>query len=194
MRLLPRLPFVALLSTLVCTASQAAPPPLPVVRHLDPARYAGTWYEIAHLPLWVEIGCKNSVDTYTLATDDPQRLRAVHTCHRFGFENRLPTELYPPDAREPGRMVEEVGAAGLALYFDYDVVALDPLYHWAVVGEPNRRYAWILARKPSLPPLLLRALAARLDAIGYTRTASRFHCVRQEAAAKDASCQQAFGQ
>ena len=186
------LSFACLLPTVLCTVARSAPRPLPVVRHLDPARFAGAWYEIAHLPLWVELGCKDSVDTYTLAVDDPQRLRAVHTCHRFGFENRLPTELYPPDAREPARMVEEVGAAGFSLFFDYDVVALDPFYHWAVVGEPMRQHAWILARKASLPSLLLLALAARLDALGYKHTATRFHCVPQGAAGRDTSCRQAF--
>ena len=33
---------------------------------------------------------------------------------------------------------------------DYWVIGLDPAYRWAVVGSPNRRYGWVLARSPQL--------------------------------------------
>jgi apolipoprotein D and lipocalin family protein len=33
---------------------------------------------------------------------------------------------------------------------DYWIIGLDEQYQWAVVGTPNRRYGWILARTKSL--------------------------------------------
>ncbi|RPH89046.1 MAG: hypothetical protein EHM72_20880, partial [Calditrichaeota bacterium] len=33
---------------------------------------------------------------------------------------------------------------------DYWIIGLDERYQWAVVGTPNRRYGWILARTKSL--------------------------------------------
>ncbi|MGE5384573.1 MAG: lipocalin family protein, partial [Betaproteobacteria bacterium] len=59
---------------------------------------------------------------------------------------------------------------------DYWVIGLDDQYRWAVVGNPNREYLWILSRTPELPkPLLDRALLAAsrqgydLGRLKYTR-------------------------
>lgn len=35
-------------------------------------------------------------------------------------------------------------------YGDYWVIGLDPEYRWAVVGEPSRKYLWILSRTPQM--------------------------------------------
>ena len=52
---------------------------------------------------------------------------------------------------------------------DYVIVGLDPDYQWALVAHPSRKYGWILARTPSLPPALLVDLGARLSAQEYDR-------------------------
>jgi apolipoprotein D and lipocalin family protein len=56
---------------------------------------------------------------------------------------------------------------------DYWIIALDPEYRYAAVGHPSRDYLWILARTPTLDPMLYRALAARLEAQGYDLTRLR---------------------
>jgi len=33
---------------------------------------------------------------------------------------------------------------------DYWIIGLDPDYEWAVVGEPRRRFLWILSRTPAM--------------------------------------------
>ena len=33
---------------------------------------------------------------------------------------------------------------------NYWVIGLDPDYRWAVVGEPDRRWLWVLSRTPKL--------------------------------------------
>jgi apolipoprotein D and lipocalin family protein len=35
------------------------------------------------------------------------------------------------------------------------VLGLDPEYRWAVVGNPNRKYLWVLSRSPQLSKDLL---------------------------------------
>jgi len=47
------------------------------------------------------------------------------------------------------------------------VIALDPDYQWAVVGEPDRRYLWILSRLPDMDRALFEQLKARAEAMGY---------------------------
>jgi apolipoprotein D and lipocalin family protein len=35
-------------------------------------------------------------------------------------------------------------------YGDYWVIGLDPEYRWAVVGDPEREYLWVLSRTPAM--------------------------------------------
>lgn len=42
---------------------------LPVVPSVDLARYAGTWYEIARLPMWFQRHCVHSKASYTSRSD-----------------------------------------------------------------------------------------------------------------------------
>ena len=46
-------------------------------------------------------------------------------------------------------------------------IALDPEYRWAVVGEPKRRYLWILSRTPSLVDETYASILDRITAHGY---------------------------
>jgi apolipoprotein D and lipocalin family protein len=50
---------------------------------------------------------------------------------------------------------------------DYWILGLDPDYDWAIVGEPNRRYGWILARGQSLDSASLATINAILERNGY---------------------------
>jgi apolipoprotein D and lipocalin family protein len=47
------------------------------------------------------------------------------------------------------------------------VLALGPDYDYAVVGEPSRRYSWILARTPTLPDATRAQIDRQLRELGY---------------------------
>ena len=51
----------------------------------------------------------------------------------------------------------------------YWVIALDPEYKWSIVGEPGRRYLWILSRTPTLDDALYRRLVTRVSYICYPK-------------------------
>jgi apolipoprotein D and lipocalin family protein len=57
------------------------------------------------------------------------------------------------------------------VWADYWVIALDPEYQWAVVGEPDRRYLWILSRAPTMSASQLETLKGRAEAMGYELSA-----------------------
>jgi apolipoprotein D and lipocalin family protein len=50
---------------------------------------------------------------------------------------------------------------------DYWVIGLDPEYRWAVVGEPDRKYLWILSRTPKLPAADYDQAISAIRAKGY---------------------------
>jgi len=53
------------------------------------------------------------------------------------------------------------------LYGDYWILDLGPNYEYAVVGEPGRRYLWILSRTPQIDDALYKGLLAKMSAQGF---------------------------
>jgi apolipoprotein D and lipocalin family protein len=136
-----------------CAAPSPAEAPRTVAR-VDLPRYLGTWYEIARLPMWAQdnrsVACEEVTATYTARSDG-----------RIGVLNRCLNALDNGAPRQAGGSayaVEGSGNAKLRVSFfwpfhgDYWVLGLDPDYRWAVMGEPGRRYLWILSRTPRMAP------------------------------------------
>ncbi|MCD0505912.1 lipocalin family protein [Bordetella petrii] len=128
------------------TAARAATPQ--AVEHIDLARYAGKWYEIARLPTPIQRQCvADATVEYTVA---PQN--ALH------INNRCRTKDGDIAAMS-GTATPVEGAAGAQFQADflqpatqYWIIGLDGDYRWAVVGAPDHKTLWILGRKPRLTP------------------------------------------
>jgi apolipoprotein D and lipocalin family protein len=50
---------------------------------------------------------------------------------------------------------------------NYWIIALDDDYQWAMVGTPDRRFLWILARQPSLPAEVFAQLKQQACQLGF---------------------------
>jgi apolipoprotein D and lipocalin family protein len=181
--------------------ASAGPQPLesatgkPVVVDFDLGRFAGKWFEIARTDLTIMPGCKDAVDVYAPYVNMPNRLSALHSCKRAGLViHRADGDLYAVDPQAPARMVLEARSTlGRPSVSDYHVIALDPEYNWAAIGEGTGQHVWVLSRLPALPEPTLRAIAAHLEQnVGYTDVQQRLRCVTQSAA-QHASCTNVFG-
>ncbi len=153
----------------------AALPPVQAVAAVDLERYRGRWYEIAAYPMFFQRQCQGDTTAEYAPTPDGE-LTVLNRCRSAeGFAQ----------ARGRAWAVSGSGNARLKVSFfwpfraDYWVIGLDEDYRWAVVGEPGRRYLWVLSRTPELPPAQLeRALTAaraqgyRLEPLVYTRQGS----------------------
>lgn len=139
--------------------------PLPTVASVDLARYAGTWYEIGRYPNRFETDCTAVTATY--ARNDDGTIAVTNRCR-----------LLTPNGEEnvadgTARIVEGSGNSKLEVTFfwpfygDYWIMMLGEEYEYAVVGEPSRKYFWILARTPSLDRGIRQKILARLPALGY---------------------------
>ena len=53
------------------------------------------------------------------------------------------------------------------LKFAYLVIDLAPDYSYTVIGVPDRKYVWIMARNKTMEPRLYESLVAKLQAWGY---------------------------
>lgn len=167
MRLRPAL--LALGMLLSATVASAAAP-VRSVPALDMGRYAGQWHEIAHLPVSFQKKCVGDITaTYALRADG--RI-SVHNACRTGDGGHIAAEgVARPVPDEPGQLQVRFVPDWLAwvplVWADYWVIALDPDYQWAVVGDPDRKYLWILSRSPSMGKAQFADLKARAEAMGY---------------------------
>jgi len=166
----PSVAFLALLLPAVGLA-RADTPPVRSVSQVDLKRYTGTWYEIARFPMFFQRRCLG--DTSARYAPLADGCLSVH--------NRCRTEDGFDEATGKACTVPGTGNAQLKVSFfwpfrsDYWIIGLDPEYRWAVVGNPNRQYLWILSRTPRLSQESLdqaRRIAAEqgydLDLLKYT--------------------------
>jgi apolipoprotein D and lipocalin family protein len=159
LRVLRSFALVAALAFLapLARADDDLPPPVASVAAVDLARYLGKWYEIASFPLFFQSVCRGDTSAEYALRDDGD-ISVTNRCRSGNGFSQIVGRAWT---------VEDSGNARLKVQFfwpfrgDYWVIGLDPDYRWAVVGNPNRRYLWILSRTPALPA---EALAAALQA------------------------------
>jgi apolipoprotein D and lipocalin family protein len=140
-------------------------PYLPTVERVDLDRYLGTWYEIARYPAPFQEGCVATSATYSLRDDG--KIRVLNRCLVERFDGEL------REAEGRAKIVDEATNAKLKVTFfwpfygDYWVLGLGPDYEWALIGEPSRKYLWILSRTRQMDPSVYADIVARLPALGY---------------------------
>lgn len=140
-------------------------PPLAVVDHVDLPRYMGRWYEIAKYPTRFEKGCHGATADYTLRPDG--KVDVVNRCRKGSMTGEEEV------AKGVARSVDSKTNAKLKVWFqwpfegNYWVIDLDPDYRWAVVGEPSRKYLWILSRTPHMRSADYDGILSRLPSKEY---------------------------
>jgi apolipoprotein D and lipocalin family protein len=155
----------------MATSSAIASTPVTPVADLDLERYAGTWHEIARLPMWFQRKCASDVTAhYTPRADGTV---AVHNACVTAEGKTIASDgvARRPDAYGRAKLEVRFAPAWLSwvplVWADYWVIALDDDYRWAMIGQPGRKYLWILSREPSLDRKTFDALKQQATAMGY---------------------------
>jgi apolipoprotein D and lipocalin family protein len=148
----------------LATVAQAREP-LATVEKVDLDRYLGTWYEIGSNPAWFAKNCTGVTAEYSKRDDG--MIQVVNRCYKNSLDGKL------KEAKGRAKIVDDQTFAKLKVSFfgpfwgDYWIIDLDTDYAWAVVGEPKRKYLWILSRTPALDKETLDGILLRLPAQGY---------------------------
>ncbi len=150
----------------------APPPPLEVVPSVDLTRYAGTWYEIARLPNWFQKKCASDVvATYTLLDDGT--IKVVNRCRDANGETDEAEGKAKVAVKDGSNAKLKVRFAPRLLsvfpfvWGDYWIINLAPDYSYAAVGDPGRKYFWILSRTPSMDDSTFRTIVDQTTMQGY---------------------------
>lgn len=161
------LPFVAA-ATLAACASPSRD--LPTVAQVDVQRYAGTWYEIARLPMPFQKQCAANVSAqYSLNPDNT--ITVLNRCQRTdGTWSQAEGLARPQNTTNSRLSVTFLPKALRWLPFGqspYWVMALDDHYQYAMVGQPDRKYLWLLSRTPQMDEATYQKHLAQAKAQGY---------------------------
>jgi apolipoprotein D and lipocalin family protein len=120
---------------------------LTTVRDIDINKYSGKWYEIARLPNSFEKGLICTTAEYTLRDDG--KITVFNTGQKENDPGKVKTikgKAWVPDKNEPGRLKVQFFWPFTGGYYIFHLDQEN--YQYALVGDPSRKFLWILARKP----------------------------------------------
>lgn len=156
-----------------CATPQVGPVPPKTVENVDLKRYQGKWYELARLPMFFQRDCAQSEAHYNLRADGS--VGVLNRC--LTLDGKWQEASGSATPQEPGKTDK------LWVQFDnwfmklpgapkgnYWVLYVSSDYQTALVGNPDRKYLWLLSRTPTLPAVERESLLAKARQQGYDTT------------------------
>lgn len=143
--------------------------PLPTVASLDLQRYLGTWYEIDRLPMRHEPEDATDISAH-YSLDDDGSVRVRNRCIHKGELQEAIGRATPVDTSNSRLEVSFLPEGLRWIPFtkgDYWVIALDADYSAAMVGNPDRKYLWLLSRQPEMDATMRDHYIARARQLGF---------------------------
>ena len=142
-------------------------PPMKSVEYVDIDRYMGDWYVIANIPIFVETGAHNAIESYALNADG-----SIATTFSFNDESfEGERKKYQPT----GFIIDRHSNAVWGMQFiwpfkaDYRIVYLNEDYSVTVIAREARDYVWIMSRSPVIEDAEYTRLVDLIAALGYKR-------------------------
>lgn len=146
--------------------------PITTVAQVDLAKYLGVWYEIARKPMYFQNQCaKNVQAVYTLNVNG--NVNVENSCiNADGHLEQAQGEAYVVNAPHNSKL--RVSFLPESLRWlpvgrgDYWILKLDANYHTVLVGEPKKKYLWILSREPHLSEDIVQEYIKYAQSLGYS--------------------------
>ena len=161
-----------ILATLSCFAQSGNPGPVKAVAAVDLNRYAGQWYEIARYSNKFQDQCVGNVTaTYTL--QGKGRIEVLNRCLKNdGTVDNAKGAAKLNDGDKSNAKLKVRFAPGFVswlpqVWADYWVIDLANDYSYAVVATSDRKYFWVLSRKPTMEDATFQTILRRAEHQGF---------------------------
>jgi len=146
--------------------------PLTVVPEVDLQRYAGKWYGVARLPNRFQKQCTGDVSAICTLLDDGT-IKVVNSCRKESGQIKQAEGVAKLADKDGPNTKLKVRFAPKFLSFlpfvwgNYWIIDLASDYSYAVIGEPSRKYLWVLSRTPTMDDATLQSVLERATESGY---------------------------
>jgi apolipoprotein D and lipocalin family protein len=141
------------------------------VDQLDLNKYLGQWHEVARKPLTFQKDCAYNV-TANYSLNAKGNVNVDNRCYKAnGSMKQSMAEAYVQNA--PANSKLKVSFLPKAIRWipvargDYWVLKIDQDYQTALVGEPNKKYLWVLSREPQPNKAIVQEYLNYAQSIGY---------------------------
>ena len=131
---------------------------------LDLTRFLGQWYEIARLPNKAEKKCAANAFALYAASEKAGHFSEVHSCLVTPGDHDIANQ----DGRQDKSADGKLSVKHLVFLHQKEwILAIDPDYAWALMGDPGHKTLWVLSRTETLAPDLLAAIESKAGAQGF---------------------------
>lgn len=158
--------YILLMAAMLFTALQTSAKSFEIdrttARDVELKRYMGRWYEIARFDHSFERNLEYCEAFYALHDDGT--ISVTNTGINTKTERRKTAYGKAKPGDQPGQL--RVSFFWF-FYSDYNILALDEEYEWALVGSKSERYLWILARTRHLDSKTRNNIVAIAASRGY---------------------------
>lgn len=152
------------------TLSQASTP-VQAVSQLDLQRYLGEWHEIARKPLKFQKDCAYNI-TANYSLNEKGNVKVDNRCYKANGEMKQSlAEGFVQNP--PANSKLKVSFLPKAIRWipvgrgDYWVLKIDENYQHVLVGEPDRKYLWLLSRDKQPSQAVINEYMNYAKSIGY---------------------------
>jgi apolipoprotein D and lipocalin family protein len=159
------------LAGISCSAPAARATPPPTAEKVDLVRYAGRWHEIARLPAPFQKDNEAAIAEYGMNPDGTLTVRNI-AIRPDGTQRDIKGSaaiLNPPANTRLAVRFDTWFAAFIpvAKEGNYWILHVDEAYQEAIVGTPDRKFLWLLARTPEISEQRREALIAKAESLGF---------------------------
>jgi apolipoprotein D and lipocalin family protein len=134
------------------------------VKLIEYAAYAGKWYSLYSIPTLFDKNWRQTIENYTLVEDEHFDVLTTYHKHVKPEESSVRSKLFFDEHKPDGDMKAQFVWPFKAGYW---VIELADDYSYVVVGHPDKKFLFIMAREPKMDPTLLKDIIERCRQMGY---------------------------
>ncbi len=144
------------------------------VAKLDLKKYAGTWYSLYSIPTIFDKGSRKTTTRYTLNKDGYYN---VLTTYKKLDEEKIysrESKMFPSEESSNGELKAQFV---WPIKVDYWIIELAEDYSYVVVGHPDHKFLFIMARTRKMQKKTYDEIVSRCKNKGYdvSRLTSQLH-------------------
>jgi apolipoprotein D and lipocalin family protein len=156
---------VCLLAVLAGCSTFRKDDPLPVAGQINLDRFMGQWHVIAAVPTILDRSAHNTTKTYERWD---RGIKIAYEFEKGEFGGELKSYNTKAVVDNPGINSDwEVRIVTWPFETDYKILHIEDDYSVAVIGQPSRKYVWIMSRTKTIDDPVYSDIILYLQDLGY---------------------------